>query len=301
MASTPPGDGSILPDGWTWSDIGHGALDVVGLVPLFGEGADLVNAAWYAAEGNYLDAGLSVISMVPVVGDIIGKGGKIAKKAGGKLAGPALDALRKMDFKKTLEPLRKHPKIGPHVDKMVEALEKWRKDLIGEAPPCTPGGTQKCPMEKKPTSSSSGKASKSAKSDLVAATKAKNPTIRKDLGEEWFDDSGRLIWPDGKAPGSLPDGFAGPPFRDVIPPGEVLDRYGSSSGSFLSPAGTDFASRALPYDPSKMPLKRYKVIKPLPVQSGKAAPWFGEKGGATQFKTDQSVFDLLGEYLVEID
>jgi hypothetical protein len=168
MATPPPGDGSILPDGWTWGDIGHGVLDVVGVVPLFGEGADLVNAAWYAAEGNYLDAGLSVISMVPVVGDIIGKGGKIAKKAGGKLAGPALDALRKMDFKKTLEPLRKHPKIGPHVDKMIEALEKWRKDLIGEAPPCTPGGTQVCPLGKKPTVSPAPKTPAGDKGRAIA-------------------------------------------------------------------------------------------------------------------------------------
>jgi uncharacterized protein len=145
MASSPPGDGwSILPDGWSWSDVGHGILDIGGVFPVLGEGADLANAAWYAAEGNYLDAGLSIVSMVPIVGDIVGKGGKLAKKAGGKLAGPAVDALKKMDFKKMLEPLAKHPKIGPHVDKIAEALEKWRKDLIGEAP-CTPGGTQTCP------------------------------------------------------------------------------------------------------------------------------------------------------------
>ena len=150
MASSPPDDGwSILPDGWTWSDVGHGALDVGGLVPGFGEGADLANAAWYAAEGNYLDAGLSIISMVPIVGDIIGKGGKLAKKAGGKLAGPALDALKKMDFKKMLEPLAKHPKIGPHVDKIAEALEKWRKDLVGEAPSPKANGLQPCPQATK--------------------------------------------------------------------------------------------------------------------------------------------------------
>lgn len=145
MASSPPDDGwSVLPDGWSWSDVGHGALDLGGLVPVLGEGADLANAAWHAAEGNYLDAGLSIISMVPIVGDIIGKGGKLAKKAGGKLAGPALDALKKMDFKKMLEPLAKHPKIGPYVDKIVAALEKWRADLVGEVP-CAPNGKVGCP------------------------------------------------------------------------------------------------------------------------------------------------------------
>jgi hypothetical protein len=153
MASTPPGDGSILPDGWTWSDIGHGALDVVGLVPLFGEAADVTNAAWYAAEGNYLDAGLSLISMVPVVGDVVGKGGRIAKKAGGKLAGPALDVLKKMDFKKTLEPFRTHPKISEYVDKIVDALETWRADLLGKAgADATAQGVYKCPHGAQPNS-----------------------------------------------------------------------------------------------------------------------------------------------------
>lgn len=158
MASVPPEDGSILPTGWTWGDIGHGALDVIGIIPGLGEAADLTNAAWYAAEGNYLDAGLSVISMVPVVGDIIGKGGKIAKRAGGKLSGPALDALRKMDFKKTLEPLKNNstfkkvlgPDASAAVDKMIDALEKWRKELVGEAPPALRRGRRFVQMPRIP-------------------------------------------------------------------------------------------------------------------------------------------------------
>ncbi len=144
MASGPPG--GILPDGWTWSDVGHGALDVLGLVPVIGEGADLANAAWLAAEGDYLGAGLSIIAMVPIVGDAIGKGGKLLRAGAGRLAGPALDALRKMDFNKMLAPLAKHPKIGPHVEKIAEALEKWRADIVGGGPGCTPGGVQGCPL-----------------------------------------------------------------------------------------------------------------------------------------------------------
>lgn len=145
MASVPPDGGSILPDGWTWSDVGHGALDVAGLVPFIGEAADLANAAWLASEGQYLDAGLSIVSMIPVVGDIVGKGGKLATKGAGKLAGPALDALKKIDFKKMLEPLATHPKIGPHVEKISEALEKWRKEVVGDAPSPKLGGVQPCP------------------------------------------------------------------------------------------------------------------------------------------------------------
>ncbi|MFC4333715.1 golvesin C-terminal-like domain-containing protein [Salininema proteolyticum] len=51
-----------------WSDIGHAALDVAGLVPVVGEVADVANAAWYAAEGNYEDAALSLAGAVPFAG-----------------------------------------------------------------------------------------------------------------------------------------------------------------------------------------------------------------------------------------
>ena len=56
-------------DGGSWlSDLGHGALDVVGLVPGVGEVADLANAAWYTAEGNYGMAALSAAAAIPFAG-----------------------------------------------------------------------------------------------------------------------------------------------------------------------------------------------------------------------------------------
>lgn len=50
------------------SDIGHMVLDGLGLIPFIGEGADAINAVWYAAEGNVIDAGLSSASMIPFLG-----------------------------------------------------------------------------------------------------------------------------------------------------------------------------------------------------------------------------------------
>lgn len=47
---------------------GHAALDLAGLVPLFGEPADLVNGAWYGAEGNTTEAALSLAGAVPFLG-----------------------------------------------------------------------------------------------------------------------------------------------------------------------------------------------------------------------------------------
>ncbi|MGN3973360.1 hypothetical protein [Tsuneonella sp. SYSU-LHT278] len=147
MASSPPDDGwSPLPEGWTWSDVGHGALDLAGMVPIIGEAADLTNAAWLASEEKYLDAGLSIISMVPVVGDVVGKGGKLATRAGGKLAEPAVKALAKMDFAKVLAPLKKNNKLAPHIAKIEEALVKWRKEVLDRhASTSRPCGIQECP------------------------------------------------------------------------------------------------------------------------------------------------------------
>ena len=44
------------------------ALDGVGLIPVIGEAADGVGAAWYLAEGNYTDAAIGAAAMIPFAG-----------------------------------------------------------------------------------------------------------------------------------------------------------------------------------------------------------------------------------------
>jgi len=56
------------------------ALDVGGCFPLVGEACDLVNAGISLVRGDYLGAGLSLLSVIPL-GDIAGKGGKLARRA----------------------------------------------------------------------------------------------------------------------------------------------------------------------------------------------------------------------------
>ncbi|MGW1757086.1 RHS repeat-associated core domain-containing protein [Streptomyces mirabilis] len=74
--------------GESWiSPIGHGVLDVAGLVPGFGEPADLINGLWYTAEGNYIDAGLSYASAIPIAG----YGASAAK--GARYVNKAVDAV----------------------------------------------------------------------------------------------------------------------------------------------------------------------------------------------------------------
>jgi RHS repeat-associated protein len=70
------GDGNPLSnvelDGHGWlSDLGHAALSVAGMVPVVGAAADIANAAWYAADGDYGDAIMSAAGAIPVIGDAV--------------------------------------------------------------------------------------------------------------------------------------------------------------------------------------------------------------------------------------
>ncbi|MFJ9785420.1 LamG-like jellyroll fold domain-containing protein [Amycolatopsis sp. NPDC101161] len=51
-----------------WAQLGHTALDIIGLIPVVGEVADGINAIWYFAEGDVLDGALSAAAMIPVGG-----------------------------------------------------------------------------------------------------------------------------------------------------------------------------------------------------------------------------------------
>ena len=71
--------------GWSFSDIGHLTLDIIGMVPVVGEPADAINAAWYAAEGEWLDAALSALGLIPAIGAaVIGAKTAIKARAGGR-------------------------------------------------------------------------------------------------------------------------------------------------------------------------------------------------------------------------
>lgn len=59
---------------------GHIALDIVGAMPM-AEVADLTNALWYAKERDYISACLSLLSTIPAVGDVLGKGTKYLGKS----------------------------------------------------------------------------------------------------------------------------------------------------------------------------------------------------------------------------
>lgn len=81
--SAPTPEPQPKEEGWwkSWgSDVTHGVLDVVGLIPFAGELADGANALVYTAEGDAINAAISVAAMVPLAGDAV-TAGKWAMKA----------------------------------------------------------------------------------------------------------------------------------------------------------------------------------------------------------------------------
>lgn len=70
------------------SNHGHTALDFAGFLPGVGTVADLANAGWYAAEGDYMNASLSALGAIPIVGDAA-----MAAKLGNR----ASDTVRSLD------------------------------------------------------------------------------------------------------------------------------------------------------------------------------------------------------------
>ncbi|SFD81025.1 hypothetical protein [Paracidovorax konjaci] len=93
FASAPAIKPTETEKGWwaSWgSDVLHTGLDVVGLVPGFGEVADGANALIYLAEGDKVNAAISAAAMIPGLG-----AGATATKYGKKAAEMGAEALGK--------------------------------------------------------------------------------------------------------------------------------------------------------------------------------------------------------------
>jgi hypothetical protein len=67
------------PGGAGWLDAIQTGLDIVGLVPAFGEWADGINAVIYLARGDWVNAGLSVAAILPIGGQAFTVGNLGAK------------------------------------------------------------------------------------------------------------------------------------------------------------------------------------------------------------------------------
>jgi hypothetical protein len=117
------------------------------------------------------------------------------------------------------------------------------------------------------------------------------PEQRHAIAPQWYDASGNLIWPPN-------GGFARAPVAVVLPSGMLLDRFGSPGGTYFSPQATPYDMRALPYVCETQVYTVYRVGRPLAVNSGTAAAWFGEPGGAIQYETGEPGTQLLAGHAI---
>ena len=88
---TPVADEDKAETEESWVDYLQLGLDIVGVVPGFGDIADIINAAISFGRGNYLEGFLSIIGAIPVVGSVISLPLKLALK-GMNRAGDVLKA-----------------------------------------------------------------------------------------------------------------------------------------------------------------------------------------------------------------
>ena len=110
---------------------------------------------------------------------------------------------------------------------------------------------------------------------------------------QWVAEKANVSWPPN-------DGCAGAAVTETLPAGTLIDRFGSEGGSFFSPRGESFAARAVPYVCEMMDYRVYRVTKPLPVKSCKAAPWFGDPGGAKQVQSADPAYKLVADTWIEV-
>lgn len=140
-------------------------LDIAGIIPGIGEGADGLNAGISIARGRPLEALLSAISMIPGAGDAVGKGGKIVLKIldpvmdaikAGKKAGPVLKKLGPKRVKQLKKPLAvmkdtvaKHePTLGKLFKAVKEADLEALEKAAGFKVPSVARGKSKKALEK---------------------------------------------------------------------------------------------------------------------------------------------------------
>lgn len=100
--------------------------------------------------------------------------------------------------------------------------------------------------------------------------------------------AGEIVWPPNR-------GFvAGEGGQATVLPGQTLDRFGGTGGSFLAPEGTPIPARSLAPGTELRPPNSYEVLQPFEAGAGRAAPWFGQPGGGLQFDLGKmTVQDLI--------
>ena len=122
-------------------DIVHGALDLAGFVPVLGALPDGINAAIYVVEGDWANAGLSAVAMVPAWGDGVMLGA-IAGKSAIKISEKAAIRLGEEGIAKGLKEVKAASKVEKAVVEAGEDASKLAKVEKGAVEGAAKGETK---------------------------------------------------------------------------------------------------------------------------------------------------------------
>ena len=119
----------------TWDKYGewvHGSLDAAGLIPGLGEIADGLNGLIYLSEGRYIEASISAMAMIPILGDL-GKAGKWSLTIGEEVLEEAAEKVAKEVAEELIEKVVKETgeELASQVAK--ESAEEVAEKILKEA------------------------------------------------------------------------------------------------------------------------------------------------------------------------
>ena len=115
-------------------EVGHILADLAGFIPVAGEPIDLLHGVQYYRQGQYFTAALYIISLIPDVGDAIGKGIKYLGR-GSKLANKLTPVVAKYadDILRLVRNMAKNEKVRELMPEFEEKIVPVIKELIEEA------------------------------------------------------------------------------------------------------------------------------------------------------------------------
>jgi len=83
-------------------------------------------------------------------------------------------------------------------------------------------------------------------------------------------------------------------------PGDIIDRYGKTTGKYFSPAETSLEMRALLYGVYLSQYRQYEVLKPFEVEASTIAPAFDRIGLGTQYHSRVSAEVLAKKRIIKL-
>ena len=118
--------------------------------------------------------------------------------------------------------------------------------------------------------------------------------------KSFLNESGKIDWQKYAPNGGY---VLGTKVKNItLEQGATIDRYGNKYGSYVTPVGTSYEQRALPYVENSNAYHKYEVLKPIDnVTKGEIAPAFNQLGGGIQYELPSSIKQLLKDnFLKEI-